>query len=70
MAPALTIGLVRPSGRHSMAANELKADPVAIRPELLVVPARRRCDWQTNAKMNGLDTLMIEKCARNRRRHE
>ena len=56
IAPAFTIGLVRP-GPRSTAASELKASPVAF------TPTRRRSSgpraWQTRANTNGLATLMI-----------
>jgi hypothetical protein len=58
IAPAFTIGLVRPPSPRSTAASELKASPVAF------TPTRRRTSsgpraWQTRANTNGLATLMI-----------
>ena len=59
IAPALTIGFVRPLGLRSMPATELNAYPVAFAPSF-----SRACaapiTWQTSAKTNGFDTLMIE----------
>jgi hypothetical protein len=57
IAPAFTIGLVRPPSPRSTAASELKASPVAF------TPTRRRTSsgpsaWQTRANTNGLATLM------------
>ena len=58
IAPALTIGFVRPSALRSTAASELNGRPVAL------TPTRSRTSSgpsasQTSAKTNGLDTLMI-----------
>src|SRR5262245_46559367 len=59
IAPAFTIGLVRPSALRSMAAIELNGRPVALAPS-----CSRACaaptSWQTSAKTKGFDTLMIE----------
>src|SRR6516225_11487158 len=58
IAPAFTIGLVRPSTLSSIAVSELNGSPVLFTPSL-----SRACsapiDWQTNANTKGLDTLMI-----------
>src|SRR5579883_2642850 len=59
IAPAFTIGFVRPSPLRSTAANELNGRPVAFAPSF-----SRACSgptaWQTAAKTNGFDTLIIE----------
>ena len=58
IAPALTIGFVRPSGLRSTAATELNGRPVPFTPS-----RSRASSWpsrsQTSANTNGLDTLMI-----------
>lgn len=46
IAPALTIGLVRPSGPRSTAASELKASPVAFAPSWSLASSGPRA-WQT-----------------------
>jgi hypothetical protein len=59
IAPAFTIGLVRPSGLRSIAAIELNGSPVALAPSC----SRARLApiaWQTSAKTNGFDTLITE----------
>src|SRR5215472_1722557 len=58
MAPAFTMGLVRPSSFRSMAARELKGSPVLFTPSLSRAFSAPR-DWQTRANTKGLDTLMI-----------
>src|SRR6516165_6912598 len=59
IAPAFTIGLVRPSPLRSTAASELKGKPVAFAPSFW-----RACSgptaWQTAANTNAFDTLMME----------
>ena len=59
IAPALTIGLVRPSALRSMPATELKAKPVAFAPSFSRA-ASGPISSQTSANRNGFDTLMIE----------
>ena len=60
IAPAFTIGFVRPSVLRSTAARELNGSRVLFAPSF-----SRACaapiDWQTIANTNGFDTLMIEK---------
>ena len=58
IAPAFTIGLVRPSGPRSTAASELKASPVAFAPNRSLASSGPRA-WQTRANTNGLATLMM-----------
>jgi len=58
MAPALTIGLVRPPPR-SMAASELNGNPVAFAPSLARASSGPITS-QTSANTNGFDTLMME----------
>jgi hypothetical protein len=58
IAPALTIGLVRPSGPRSTAASELKGSPVALAPSRSLASSGPRA-WQTRANTNGLATLMM-----------
>ena len=58
IAPALTIGFVRPSALRSTAASELNGRPVPL------TPTRSRSvsgpsSSHTSANTNGLDTLMI-----------
>jgi hypothetical protein len=60
MAPAFTIGLVRPSGLCSTAASELNGRPVALAPIFLRASSGPICS-HTRANTNGFDTLMIEK---------
>ncbi len=63
MAPAFTMGLVRPSALRSTAATELNARPVALTPRrerASVAPMRAH----TRANTNGLATLMIVKGTR------
>ena len=60
MAPAFTIGLVRPSALSSTAASELNGSPVLLAP-ILARTSSQPSSWQTSAKTNGLDTLMIVK---------
>ena len=58
MAPALTMGLVRPSAWRSMPAKELKPRPVAFMP-ILALTARGPSRSHTRANRNGLETLMM-----------
>ena len=59
MAPAFTMGFVLPSALRSMAASELNGSPVAFTPSFSRAFSGPK-DWQTRAKMNGLETLMME----------
>src|SRR5262249_47421815 len=59
IAPAFTMGLVRPSDVRSMPATELNAKPVAFAPSFLRASSAPS-SWQINANRNGFDTLMIE----------
>jgi hypothetical protein len=58
IAPAFTIGLVRPSGLRSTAASELNGSPVALTPSCCLAVSGPSA-WHTRAKTNGLATLMI-----------
>ena len=62
IAPALTIGLVRPSALCSTAATELNGRPVAFTP-MRSRASSTPADSQTSAKTNGFATLMIVKPA-------
>ena len=58
IAPALTIGFVRPSALRSTAASELNGMPVAFTPTGVCSssgPSRS----QASANTNGFETLMI-----------
>ena len=59
IAPAFTIGLVRPSAVRSMPATELNAKPVALAPSFSRALSAPICS-QISANRNGFDTLMIE----------
>ena len=59
IAPALTIGLVRPSALRSMAASELNGSPVALAPSFARASSAPS-SWHTSANTNGFDTLMME----------
>ena len=58
IAPALTIGLVRPSSVRSTADSELNGSPVAFTPTRLRISSGPSCA-HTSANTNGFDTLMI-----------
>ena len=58
MAPALTMGLVRPSSPRSTPSSELNGRPVAFTP-IFSRTSSAPSAWQTSAKMNGFETLMI-----------
>lgn len=58
IAPALTIGLVVPSGLRSMADTELNGSPVAFTP-ILVRAWSGPSTSKTSANTNGFATLMI-----------
>jgi hypothetical protein len=58
IAPAFTIGLVRPPP-CSTAASELNGNPVAFAPSLVRASSGPIVS-QTSANTNGFDTLMIE----------
>ena len=58
IAPAFTIGLVRPSALRSTAASELNGSPVLFAP-IFARAASQPIDWQTSANTKGLETLMI-----------
>ena len=59
IAPALTIGFVRPSALRSTAASELNGRPVPFDADPLAHRVRRRARSQTSANTNGFETLMI-----------
>jgi hypothetical protein len=58
IAPAFTIGLVRPSRLRSTAASELNGSPVAFTPSRRLA-ASAPSAWQIRANTNGLATLMM-----------
>ena len=62
MAPAFTIGFVRPSEPCSTAASELNGRPVALAPIFRRISSGPS-DWQTSANTNGFATLMIANSA-------
>ena len=59
IAPEFTIGFVRPSGLRSTASSELNGSPVLLTPSFARTSSWPRA-WQTSAKTNGFETLMIE----------
>jgi len=58
MAPALTIGLDRPSALRSTTASESNGSPVAFTPSFCRTGSSPSTS-QTRAKTNGLATLMM-----------
>ena len=59
IAPAFTIGFVRPSSLRSTAASELNGSPVRVDAEPLRAPRSGPSASQTSANTNGFETLMI-----------